>query len=64
MRFKATLGPRGERDCWGAPIEPDPERGPDDSAIKLERCLDCNRVLSNPRAGSHCAGFYCEGEGR
>jgi hypothetical protein len=62
LRIRPKLGPRGERDCWGAPMEPDPEQGPDASTVKLERCPSCNRVLSNPGAGSFCAGFYCEEE--
>lgn len=59
--IKPKLGSRGERDCWGAPVEPDPEHGAADG-IKLERCTTCNRILSNPMAGPRCVGFYCEEE--
>lgn len=51
---------RGERDCWGAPLEPDADDPQPE--VRLERCLSCGRVLSSPGAGSYCDGFRCEGD--
>lgn len=60
-KWRAGLQGRGERDCWGAPLEPDYEPVQEDR-VRMERCQTCRRVLANPRAGSHCEGFYCNKE--
>lgn len=42
-------------------MEPDPEYYADDGDGPARwRCVTCNRVLADPRAGSYCEGFYCD----
>lgn len=57
-RIVSRRSGRGEHDRLGAPLEPDAEDPLPE--VKLQRCQACGRVLSSPRGGSFCAGFYCD----